>query len=118
MEVDLYEDEAGGLYLHCEGDAYIFPITLKLVTDMEDTLHGVPGANVFEALAVEVSVLTGTGSSWLDHVERLPFERIGSTARVANYSDSGIQIHDGSTHGTLPPGPIARRMLRDLGDSN
>lgn len=42
VRVDLYKDEVGGLYMHREGDAYIFPIAMTVVAQLADTLAGVP----------------------------------------------------------------------------
>jgi hypothetical protein len=115
--VDLYEDEAGGLYLHSSGDAQAFAHVerdmSKLVANFEDMLAGVPDVwTLFEALAPEASMGADDPGLWTG-VERVPIEKVvGHTALVASWfsDDMRVEVH-GSRPGSLPPGPNARVML-------
>jgi len=115
--VSLYEDEAGGLYLRHDNEAFAFLIGAYVVADLEEVLAAVNQANVFEALAVELDALFGTGEVWTD-AERIPLERLGSTLPVAAWSDFKVEVYDGSRPDTAPPGPNGHRVLRNLGSND
>jgi hypothetical protein len=114
IEVDLYEDEAGGLYLHRKGDAtacgHLERDLQTRVADFEDTLVGLDGWSVFNVLAMDAYC---TWEPWFPDGQAVPFEQLKDAALVASFfEDSGtVEIQDGSKAGTLPPGRNAKIML-------
>lgn len=115
IEVDLYEDEAGGLYLHRrgDGDAYghLERDLKSRIADFEDTFAGLDGWSVFNILAMDAY---RTWEPWFPAEQGTPFEQVvKDAALVARFfeHDGRVEIQDGSTAGTLAPGPNARIML-------
>jgi hypothetical protein len=115
MQVDLYENEVGGLYLHRKGDAtayaHIERDLKSRLADFEDTLGGLDGWSVFKVLAVEAY---RTWEPWFPDNDGVPFEQVvKNAALVASFFEDGgaVEIQDGSKAGTLPPGPNATIML-------
>ena len=113
--VDLYEDEAGGLYMHRQGDAYALAHMEqdmeRSVADFEDTFAGVNPEpwSLFEVLAGELDALGGAQDDVWTSVERMAIDKVTSfAAPVASWSDGRVEIHDLP----LPPGPNARVMLQ------
>jgi len=124
--LDLYEDEAGGLYIHSPGDTHAFAHMERemgwLLEDFEGMFELFREASkswyrpvepdewtLFEALAV-----------WDDPGVWRNFERIATeqvtdhAALVASWfpDDQRVEVYDASQPGSLPPGPNARIMLQ------
>ena len=114
IRVDLYEDEAGGLYLHRKGDAIAcanLERDLKSrLADFEDSFIGLDGWSVFNVLATDAYC---TWEPWFPAERGIPFDTIKHAALVATFYEDGgtVEIQDGSKAGTLSPSPNARLML-------
>lgn len=117
--IDLYEDEAGGLYLHRPGHTTAFA---HVERDMERSIAqfdmlfdaGMRDRwSLFEILAAEAIGGADDPTMWTT-VDRIQIDDLrNGGAFVASWSpDDGLTIHDASTIGNLPPGPNAQVMLR------
>ena len=118
MSVDLYEDEAGGLYMHRRGDAnalaHLERDMSRLIANFGDTFAGVnPDPwSLFEVLAAELDALGGAEPDVWTNQERIPIEEVTSySALVATWSGGRVEVHERTLAGSLPPGTNARIML-------